>query len=87
MAIGALFGSRDGRTLRGQPCKADLTRGRNTLNKISRGIKDEIIKKSKFCIYGCKDESGVEISVTRENPAPSARSKFQREEPERIGEG
>ena len=44
MAIGALFGSRDGRTHRSPPREADLNRGRNTRNKISRGIKDEIIK-------------------------------------------
>ena len=84
MAIGVLFGSRDGRTLRSPLWKADLTRGRNTRNKISRGIKDEIIKKSKGYIYVSKDERDVEISVARESPAQSARSKFQREEPEGI---
>ena len=33
-----------------------------------------------------KDERDVEIFVARENPAQSVRSKFQREEPEGVGE-
>ena len=45
MAIGGLFGPRDGRTLRSPAWKADLTRRRNKKNKVICGIKDEFNKK------------------------------------------
>ena len=82
MMVGAFFGSSDGRTVGSPPWKADITRGRNTRNEVIRGIKNKIIKKSLSGIYICKGQEGVKISMARENPAQSARSKFQREEPE-----
>ena len=61
--------------------------GKKTRNKVIHGIKDEFIKNPRAASTDPKDERGVEISVARKNSAQSARSKFQREEPEGIGEG
>ena len=87
MAVGELFGPRHGRTLGSPPWEADITRGRNTRNKVIRGIKDKFNKKPRAAFTDAKNEKGVEVSVARENPARSAQSKFQREEPEGNGEG
>ena len=45
------------------------------------------LKNPRAASADAEDERDVEISVFRETPAQSAQSKFQREEPEGIGEG
>ena len=89
MVVGAIFWverRQKTRVHHGTPWEANLTRGRNTRKEVIRDIKDEFIKKSKSDIYGYQRRKVCEISVSRENPAQSAQSKFQ-EEPEGIGEG
>ena len=87
MAESALFGTRDGRRLRNLLWKANITQRKNTWNEVIRGIKNKIIKKPRVASTDAKDERGVVISVARENPAQSSRSKFQREESEGREEG
>ena len=52
---------------------------------ILRTIKNPSL--SSFASMDSKDERGVEILVAWENPAQSAQSKLQQEEPEGRGEG
>ena len=83
MAIGALFGSRDGRTLGSPPWKADLTRGM----KLFAASRVRSLKNPRAIPMDAKNERGVGISVAKKNSAQSARSKFQREELEGRLEG
>ena len=67
---GALFGSRDGRTLGRPPWNVDLTRGRNTRNEVIRGIKNKISKESETEIYGRKGRKKCRNFGGQAKPSP-----------------